>query len=382
MRSSTMVVVDARRLGEGSAYRGIGTYVRNLLAALVDVEGVDVAALATPATPLPPGVRRVPVRRMASGRLLTLEHSLRLPADLGRSGAAVAHSPALDPPRRSPVPWVQTVHDLIPFAVDDPELAIERRRWRRFGPRLLQAAAVVTPSRHSADDAVAALGLDAERVHVIPHGVEPQYRPEPGEPGEPGASGEPAAARPRRGAGAPYVLFVGAWGPHKGYAEAFEAVATLADAGAPHRLVVAGRQDEWMLGRVQWVLDRARRPDLVDVAGYVEDLAALYRGADALLVTSRHEGFGLPALEAMACGTPVVGFANTAIPEVVADAGRLVPDGDVGALVAALRPVLDDETVRRTLAARGLARAARFSWRRSAEAHAEVYASAQSRSVR
>ena len=356
MGSST-TVVDARRLGEGSAYRGIGTYVRNLLAALVDVEGIDVAALATPETSLPADVRRVPMRRRARGRLLTLEHELLLPRDLARSGAAVAHSPALDPPRRSPLPWVQTLHDLIPFAFDDPELAIERRRWRRFGPRVLRAAAVVTPSQASADQAVAELGLDAERVHVIPHGVEPQYRPDPG------------GARPDR----PYVLYVGAWGPHKGYAEAMEVVAALAEAGYPHRLLIAGRQDEWMLDRIQRVLDRARRPDLVEVANYVDDLAALYRGADVLVVTSRHEGFGLPALEAMASGTPVVAFANTAIPEVVGDGGEMVPDGDVAAMVRAVSAVLDNDAVRRALAQRGLARAGRFSWRRSAEAHADVY---------
>jgi glycosyltransferase involved in cell wall biosynthesis len=361
---SSTIVVDGRRLGEGSAYRGIGTYVRNLLAGLVAVDGIEVKALATADTPLPPGVTRVPLRRWAGGRLLTLEHDLRLAADLRRSGAAVAHSPALDPPRRSPVPWVQTVHDLIPLAFDDAEFAIERRRWRRYGPRIRRAAAVVTPSRHSADHAADALGLDRSRVHVIPHGIEPQFR-----------RGPPLSARP-------YVLYVGAWGPHKGYAEAMEAVAALADAGHPHRLVIAGRQDDWMRGRIQRVLDRARRPDLVDVVGFVDDLPALYRGAAALLVTSRHEGFGLPALEAMACGTPVVAFANTAIPEVVGDGGALVADGDVGELVSAVRAVLEDEDLRRSSVERGIARASQFSWRRSAEAHAEVYLAVQSRSVR
>jgi glycosyltransferase involved in cell wall biosynthesis len=364
MRSST-IVVDGRRLGEGSAYRGIGTYLRNLLGALADVDDLDVQVLATPASALPAGVARVPIRRMARGRFLTLEHDLRLPADLRRSGGSVFHSPALDPPRRSQLPWVQTVHDLIPLAFDDAELDIERRRWRRYGPRLLNASAVVTPSRHSADHAVAALGLDSERVHVIPHGIEPQYRPDERELPE-----------------SPYVLYVGAWGPHKGYAEAMEAVAGLADASHPHRLVIAGRQDEWMLGRVQRVLDRARRPDLVDVAGFVDDLPALYRRAAALVVTSRHEGFGLPTLEAMACGTPVVAFANTAIPEVVGHGGTLVPDGDVGALVRALGSLIDDDDVRRSHVERGLRRASQFSWRRSAEAHAAVYLAAQSNSVR
>jgi glycosyltransferase involved in cell wall biosynthesis len=161
-----------------------------------------------------------------------------------------------------------------------------------------------------------------------------------------------------------------------------EAIAGIADEGHPHRLVIAGRQDDWMLGRVQQVVNRARRPDLIDVAGYVDDLAGLYQGADALIVTSRHEGFGLPALEAMASGTPVVAFDNTAIPEVVGDGGRLVPDGDVGGLVRAVNVVIDDEMVRRSLVRRGLARAREFSWRRSAEAHARVYRAALDARVR
>jgi glycosyltransferase involved in cell wall biosynthesis len=377
-----MIVVDARRLGEGSAFRGIGTYLRNLLAHLVDVDGLEVAALATAGTALPPGIRRVDVRRRAGGRLLTLEHSLRLPADLRRSGGAVAHSPALDPPRRSPLPWVQTVHDLIPLAFDDPELAIERRRWRRFGPRVLRAAAVVTPSRHSADAAIESLGVDSSRVHVIPHGVEPQFHPAPTPVLGAEMSGNRTFLRQERGSAVPYLLYVGAWGPQKGYAEAMETIAGLADTGHPHRLVIAGRQDEWMRGQVQRVIDAAPRPDLVDVAGYVDDLPRLYRGAAALVVTSRHEGFGLPALEAMACGTPVVAFANTAVPEVVGDGGTLVADGDVAALVRSVRAIIDEEVLRRSHVERGLARAAQFSWRRSAEAHAAVYRAAQSTSVR
>jgi glycosyltransferase involved in cell wall biosynthesis len=267
------------------------------------------------------------------------------------------------------MPWVQTVHDLIPLGYDDAEFAIERRRWRRYGPRVGNAAAVVTPSRHSAEHVVDALGLDPERVHVIPHGVEPRFHPD-------------AGTDPPDAGGRPYVLYVGAWGPHKGYAEAMEVVAGLADAGHPHRLVMAGPQDAWMRAQVQRVLDAARRPDLVEVVGFVDDLPTLYRGATALLVTSGHEGFCLPALEAMACGAPVVAFTNSAIPEIIGDAGRLVPDGDVGALVRAVRGVLDDEMVRRLLVRRGLARATQFTWRRSAEAHAEVYAVAQSSTVR
>ncbi|MBV8980183.1 MAG: glycosyltransferase family 4 protein [Acidimicrobiia bacterium] len=111
-------------------------------------------------------------------------------------------------------------------------------------------------------------------------------------------------------------------------------------------------------------------------------LAAVYRRAALVLQPSEREGFGLPVVEAMACGTPVVAFANTAIPEVVGDGGELVPDGDVAAMVRTVTAVLADDEMRRSLVERGLARAGRFSWRRSAEAHADVYRIAQSTTVR
>src|SRR5947209_14635956 len=91
---------------------------------------------------------------------------------------------------------------------------------------------------------------------------------------------------------------------------------------------MTGPNDEWMRGRVDEVLARATRPDRVEVLGFVDDLVDLYRGASALVFTSRAEGFGLPIVEAMACGTPVVAFDNTSIPEVAGDAGVLVPDGE------------------------------------------------------
>src|SRR5207237_9291849 len=115
------------------------------------------------------------------------------------------------------------------------------------------------------------------------------------------------------------------------------------------------------------------RPDLVDGVGYVDDLAALYRQAAVLVVTSRHEGFGLPVVEAMASGTPVVAFTNSALPEVVGDAGLLVPDGDVDAFARAVCSLLDDEATRSELARRGVTRAQRFSWETTAAATVAAY---------
>jgi glycosyltransferase involved in cell wall biosynthesis len=192
---------------------------------------------------------------------------------------------------------------------------------------------------------------------VIPHGVNPEFQP----------NGPAASADP------PYLLVVGEYSPRKGYEDAFEVIAQLADSGFQHRLRIAGRIAPWVEPTVEAALQRAPRPDRVELLGYVDDLPALYRGAALLLFPSRYEGFGLPPLEAMACGVPVVAYDNTSIPEVVGNAGVLVPDGDTRALAEAAKEVLSERSLRDDLAARALDQVTRFTWGSSIDAHIETY---------
>jgi glycosyltransferase involved in cell wall biosynthesis len=353
----TDILIDATSLDDASAFRGIGTYVRRLLAGLAPDERFSVSALVTERTEVPASVEPVRVRRLAPPRFRPNEHDLRLPYEIRRARPEVFHSPALDPPRRASAPWVSTLHDVIPLVLDHPDLAAERRRWQRRAPRYRSAAAVIAVSRYTADEGIRALGLDPRRVEVIPHGVGEEFRP----PAGPRASEEP------------YLLLVGEYSKRKGYGEAFAAAGALAEAGYPHRLHVVGRVAPWVRPRVEAVVSRAAHRERIDVLGYVDDLVAEYQRASILLMTSRYEGFGLPILEAMACGTPVVAFDNSSIPEVVGDAGVLVPDGDVEALVRATRSVLDDESRWHELSERGLERARGFGWDRSVAAHAELF---------
>src|SRR6202040_1076434 len=147
----TVVLVDGYALSDASRNRGIGTFLRRLLAGLTAAPGASVRVLAEPTVALPDGVARVVARRPpVPDRFRPLVHDLLLPRDLRRAGGDVFHSPAQHPPRSSPVPWIQTLHDLTPLTWPDPMLGRERRRWLRVGPRLQRAAAVATVSRFSA----------------------------------------------------------------------------------------------------------------------------------------------------------------------------------------------------------------------------------------
>lgn len=358
------VVIDSSALSSVAAHSGIGTYVRNLLAALAAAPDlkISVSALAEPQVVLPPGVERRTIHRRCKrrARAEVVEHAIRLPWDdrLRRAAGEVFHEPGFHAPWGVRRPKVQTLLDVIPLVLDEPDLAVLRQRWRRFGPRYREADAVIAISRYTADEGIRLLGLDPERVFVAPLGVDPVFHPD--------GAHEP-------GAGPPYLLVVSEYSRRKGFPEAFAVLDAVADAGYPHRLKVVGRIHDHARHELFQLRMSSRHPERIELLGHVPDLAAAYRGATAVLMTTRYEGFGLPAVEAMASGTPVVAFANTAVSEVVGGGGVLVADGDVPAMVAAVRRVLDDPAAREELAQRGLARAAGFTWTAAAAIHADVY---------
>lgn len=355
------VLVDAWHLGGSSANRGIGTYLREVLPRLAAEADFEVVGLAGRGTTLPTGVRHRRITRRAPDRLAQREHDLRLPIDLTRAALAeqvdVVFSPADDPPRRSPRPWVQTLHDLIPLVVDDQSFRDSARRWRRAGARMRAAEVVCADSHCTAADASRLLGVELRRLRVIPLGVGARFRP----------------ADERGSEDSPTVVYVGEYGPHKGFAEAFAVADALAEAGLPHRLKMVGFLAPWFSPVVHGLLAKASHPERIDLAGYVDDVVAAYQHADALIVTSRYEGFCLPVLEAMACGTPVVAFANSAIPEVVGDAAMLVRDGDVRAMASALATVLTDRVAWQEMSERSVEHSRPFTWERCASAHADVF---------
>ena len=357
------MVIDGRELTATDRRTGMGTFTRELVAGLVRGGEVHPVVLTAPGVELPDGAERHEVHRFTHDRRRAmLEHAGRVWFDLRRAGGDLFHNPVAHAPPHRERPWVQTLHDVIPLVRDDADLVHPRRQWARFGPRYRTADRVAADSRYTADEGIRLLGLDPGRVEVIPLGVAAEFAP-----------GERAADDDD---GEPYVVVVSEFSDRKGFGEAFAVIGALAEAGHPHRLRVAGRVAPAFQPALDALLATAPRPERIDVLGYVPDLAALLRGADLALVPSRYEGFGLPALEAMASGVPLVAFANSSLPEVVGDGGLLVPDGDVAAMAEAAGAVLADPRRAAELREAGLARASTFTWDRTAAAYAELYRAA------
>jgi alpha-1,3-rhamnosyl/mannosyltransferase len=229
-------------------------------------------------------------------------------------------------------------------------------------PRARRAARVLTDTEHGRAQLVEVLGLAPERVAAIPLGVDERFARGPA---------DPERLRERFGIDRPYVLCVGTLEPRKNLLAALQAVER-AGVAPDVALVVAGGQ-----GWRNEAFERAREQTAVEVVmtGRVSDdeLVALYRGALCLLFPSLWEGYGLPPVEAMACGCPVIATDRPTVPEVVGDAGVLVDPLDVAAIAAAVASVVGDAHRREQLRARGLERAAGLTWQRTAAATAGLY---------
>ncbi|MBI4886427.1 MAG: glycosyltransferase family 4 protein [Acidobacteria bacterium] len=241
-----------------------------------------------------------------------------------------------------------------------------RRDWRRryFYRRSAQAAShILTVSRFSAGEIASAYRVPPDRISVTPLGADERFEP-----------GEPGALPP--GVASPYVLQVGDLHERRNLVLLVEAVLAARRAGAPAglSLVLVG-VDLGVGDRLRRLAGDASAPEAVVQLGAVSDarLASLYRGAMAFVYPSLYEGFGLPLIEAMRSGTPVIASSAASIPEVMGNAGRLLDPRDRRAWTQAMADIASDDELRARLRTAGLGRAAEFTWRRTAQLTLEVY---------
>lgn len=374
-----------------SARTGIGVFTAELLGRLARVDDLDLRAYAVTwrgrdrlRSVVPPGVglARAPMAaRPLRGAWARAE---RPPIEWWTGPVDLVHGPNFVVPPARRAARLVTVHDLTPLRF--PELSTaDTLQYPALLRRAIAAGAHVhTVSRFVAGEVIEFFGADPGRVHTVPNGVSAV------------AGGDPARGRARAGAER-YVLFLGTVEPRKDLpvlVRAFDAVIDAVsgprgdprggprgdaggDPGNGHddlRLVIAG-PDGWGVEALVAAVRSARHGDRVVRAGWVDDgaRADLLAGASVFAYPSRYEGFGLPPLEAMAAGVPVVTTATGALPETVGDAAVLVAPGDADALAEALVRVLDDESFAATMVARGRAHWPRFSWDRCAADLADLY---------
>lgn len=354
-----MILVDARPLQGPSAKRGIGTYVRGLLGGLQDSPPrLPVELLVDASRPPIDGEWPFPrhaVRRRYHGRFAAYEDAVVLGGDLDRLRPSLYHATTLALPSRSPCPVLVTVHDLIPWAWGGPWMLGERLRHYP-GKRLLRRAEhMIAVSEATAADALHHGGVSRDRVEVIPEAAGVSFGP---------ADGSAERVRDRWGL-ENFLLYTGALDRRKDPMGLVRAWRAAQRAGFDGALAIAGEPGAQAPGR----MGGAR------ILGYVPDdeLADLYRAAACFVFPSRYEGFGLPLLEAMSCGCPVVAYDNSALPELVRGTGGLVPDGDALALGRKAAELGRQGPERQAAVRLGLRKAETYSWERTARATARVY---------
>jgi glycosyltransferase involved in cell wall biosynthesis len=346
---------------------GIGRYTRELMDALGQVGSPPVLLHAGRAAEQRPDLVELAGARLLPG-LLTLGQA-EIAWAAWRRRLALVHDPTGSTPllltgaRR-----VATIHDVIPYIYPETSTTLDRliyRVWLPLAVRRLNA--IITDSQQSKRDIVKYLRVKPEKITVISIAAAAHYRPM--------SETDVRPVLERYGITFPYILYVGSIEARKNLARLLEAYARLRDWSQEWKLVIVGAR-KWKFSPVFETVQRLGLEPHIHFTGYVEeaDLPALYNGARLFVFPSLYEGFGLPVLEAMACGTPVVTSNTSSLPEVVGNAALLIDPQDVAAITAGMREALEKPELAAEMREKGLIQARQFTWERTARETLAVYA--------
>jgi glycosyltransferase involved in cell wall biosynthesis len=354
------VLLDCRM----ADWSGVGRYTTGLARALARRADVDLVQAVRAGAAPPVGDAEVHVARRG---VLSPLGSMELGRIARTARPDVTHCPHYPTPFPTPHPLVVTIHDLAPLLVEGVmPSALKRGVYKHWnGEAIAYADALLTDAAFTVGEVERVFPKAKGRMSVVPLGVDDF------------AAG-PVGDLPSAAAGAPYVLSMGNTKAHKDLPTLLRAFATVVPPHPELRLILAGLDRP---GYAREVLGDDPAADRVAFTGPLDDgaLRALYAGAAVFAFPSRFEGFGLPPLEAMALGAPVVCTTAASLPEVVGDAALLFDPGDAATLAGLLSRVLDDADLAADLRARGLVRARRLTWDATAERTIEVYREALAR---
>lgn len=324
-------------------------------------------------TEVPPSVKVVCVP-MGRGHLGKVRfEQVDFPRVCGRVGATLAHVPYWGPPLRSPVPLVVTVHDLTTLLFRE----YRRRAAARLYTALVSAAArgaghVITDSEASRHDIIEHLGIGEKGVTAIYLGVGPEYKPQDNFLLD-------MAVRKKYGLPDEYVLYLGGYEIHKNVTMLLLAYTYVRQGlGEDYPLLLAGRKPERRSAHFpdyDGYIEQLGIKEQVRWLGFVEegDKPVVYRGAGVFAFPSLYEGFGLPVLEAMACGVPVVGSDAASLPEVIGDAGYAIDPEDARQFAGSIIAAATEPGLAAELKRRGVVQAAKFTWEKTATQTLLVY---------
>jgi glycosyltransferase involved in cell wall biosynthesis len=372
---SSHIVIDARRIRDF----GIGTYIRSLVQALGTIDHRNRYTLvsgAGDARTLPglPENFRAAVYGLADTHAL---NHVAFPIFLRSLSPDLVHIPLNRVPLLMMRPYVVTVHDLstllFEFHGSDAQRKLRRARYRRG---LLRASRVIAVSEATRRDLHDLLGIPFEHVRRVYEAPDPEFLAASSGAGEE----EKQRILERYQISYPFLLYAGNIRPHKNVPRLVEAFAVVRDQLSAHpvykdlRLIIIGDTIS-QYPSVRQAVIKSRAENVVRFLGFVpfDTLRCFYQSAAAFVFVSRYEGFGLPPLEAMACGTPVVASNVSSIPEVVGDAAVQVNPENVFEIARGIKEVLLDDELRATLVRCGLDHARRFSWERTAREVLEIY---------